>query len=47
VVVGRVRRPGRGRRAGWIQLAGFICLMFNVIGVNLWVTGLHSYAGMG
>jgi cytochrome c-type biogenesis protein CcsB len=36
----------RGRRAGWIQLAGFVCLMFNVIGVNLWVTGLHSYAGM-
>jgi ABC-type transport system involved in cytochrome c biogenesis permease subunit len=31
----------------WIQLAGFACLMFNVIGVNLRVTGLHSYAGMG
>lgn len=37
----------RGRRAAWIQLAGFACLMFNVIGINLWVTGLHSYAGMG
>jgi len=36
----------RGRRAAWIQLAGFVCLMFNVIGVNLWITGLHSYAGM-
>jgi len=36
----------RGRRAGWIQLAGFVCLMFNVIGVNLFITGLHSYAGM-
>ncbi len=36
----------RGRRAGWIQLAGFACLMFNVIGVNLFITGLHSYAGM-
>jgi cytochrome c-type biogenesis protein CcsB len=36
----------RGRRAGWIQMAGFTCLMFNVIGVNLWITGLHSYAGM-
>jgi cytochrome c-type biogenesis protein CcsB len=36
----------RGRRAGWIQLAGFLCLMFNVIGVNLFITGLHSYAGM-
>jgi cytochrome c-type biogenesis protein CcsB len=36
----------RGRRAAWIQLAAFACLMFNVIGVNLWITGLHSYAGM-
>jgi cytochrome c-type biogenesis protein CcsB len=36
----------RGRRAGYIQLAGFACLMFNVIGVNLWITGLHSYAGL-
>jgi len=36
----------RGRRAGYIQLAAFACLMFNVIGVNLWITGLHSYAGM-
>jgi len=36
----------RGRRAAWIHLAGFVCLMFNVIGVNLLITGLHSYAGM-
>jgi cytochrome c-type biogenesis protein CcsB len=36
----------RGRRAGYIQLIGFGCLLFNVIGVNLWITGLHSYAGM-
>jgi cytochrome c-type biogenesis protein CcsB len=36
----------RGRRAAYIQLAGFGCLMFNLIGINLWVTGLHSYAGM-
>ena len=33
-------------RAAWIQLAGFACLLFNVVGVNLWITGLHSYAGM-
>ncbi len=36
----------RGRRAAWIHLLGFGCLMFNLIGVNLWITGLHSYAGM-
>jgi cytochrome c-type biogenesis protein CcsB len=37
----------RGRRAAYIQLVGFACLMFNLVGVNLWVTGLHSYAGLG
>jgi cytochrome c-type biogenesis protein CcsB len=36
----------RGRKAAWIHLLGFGCLLFNVIGVNLWITGLHSYAGM-
>ena len=35
------------RRAAYIQLFGFACLMFNLVGVNLWITGLHSYAGMG
>ena len=37
----------RGRRAGYIQLIGLGCLLFNVIGVNIWISGLHSYAGMG
>ena len=36
----------RGRRAAYIQLFGFTCLMFNLVGVNLWITGLHSYAGI-
>ena len=36
----------RGRRAAFIQLFGFACLMFNLVGVNLWITGLHSYAGI-
>jgi cytochrome c-type biogenesis protein CcsB len=36
----------RGRRAAYIHLAGFACLMFNLIGINLLVTGLHSYAGL-
>jgi cytochrome c-type biogenesis protein CcsB len=35
----------RGRRAAYIQLFGFVCLMFNLVGVNLWISGLHSYAG--
>ncbi len=36
----------RGRRAAYIQLFGFVCLMFNLVGVNIWITGLHSYAGI-
>jgi cytochrome c-type biogenesis protein CcsB len=36
----------RGRRAAYIQLFGFACLAFNLVGVNLWITGLHSYAGI-
>jgi cytochrome c-type biogenesis protein CcsB len=36
----------RGRKAAYIQLVGFTSLIFNLIGVNLWITGLHSYAGI-
>jgi cytochrome c-type biogenesis protein CcsB len=36
----------RGRRAGYIHMIAFVCLMFNLVGVNLWITGLHSYAGI-
>jgi len=36
----------RGRRAAYIHLFGFACLIFNLVIINLWVTGLHSYAGL-
>ena len=36
----------RGRKAAYIQLVGFASLLFNLVGVNLWITGLHSYAGI-
>jgi cytochrome c-type biogenesis protein CcsB len=36
----------RGRRAAYIQLFGFACLAFNIVAVNLWISGLHSYAGI-
>jgi cytochrome c-type biogenesis protein CcsB len=36
----------RGRKAAYIQLAGFASLLFNLVGVNIWITGLHSYAGI-
>jgi cytochrome c-type biogenesis protein CcsB len=37
----------RGKRAAWIQIIGFACLLFNVLVVQTDVTGLHSYAGLG
>jgi cytochrome c-type biogenesis protein CcsB len=36
----------RGTRAAYIQLFGFACVLFNLVGVNLWISGLHSYAGL-
>jgi cytochrome c-type biogenesis protein CcsB len=36
----------RGRKATAIQLVAFGCLLFNMIGVSLFITGLHSYAGL-
>jgi cytochrome c-type biogenesis protein CcsB len=42
----RVTAGWRGRRAAFIQLVGFACLLFNLLGVSLFITGLHSYAGL-
>ena len=36
----------RGRRAAWLALAGYAAFVFNFFGVNLWISGLHSYAGV-
>jgi cytochrome c-type biogenesis protein CcsB len=36
----------RGRRAHYIQLLGFISLTFNILVVQVFVVGLHSYAGV-
>jgi cytochrome c-type biogenesis protein CcsB len=36
----------RGGRAALVALVGFAALVFNFFGVNLWITGLHSYAGL-
>jgi cytochrome c-type biogenesis protein CcsB len=37
----------RGRPAHYIQLLGFTSLMFNILVVQVFITGLHSYAGVG
>jgi cytochrome c-type biogenesis protein CcsB len=36
----------RGRNAAFIAIAGFVALTFNLFVVNLFITGLHSYAGV-
>jgi cytochrome c-type biogenesis protein CcsB len=36
----------RGRRAAVIALVGLASFWFNFVGINLLVTGLHSYAGI-
>jgi cytochrome c-type biogenesis protein CcsB len=36
----------KGRGAALIAVVGFVSLMINYYAVNLWITGLHSYAGV-
>jgi len=36
-------RGWRGRRAAWISIVGFASVLFTYIGVNLLLSGLHSY----
>ncbi|WP_433511547.1 c-type cytochrome biogenesis protein CcsB [Nonomuraea sp. CA-143628] len=42
----RVTAGWRGKAATIVQLAAFGCLLFNLIGVNIFLGGLHSYAGV-
>ena len=43
----RVTAGWRGRRATILAIVGYACLIFNFFGVNLWISGQHSYAGVG
>jgi cytochrome c-type biogenesis protein CcsB len=36
----------RGRRAHYVQLLGFASLAFNILVVQTFITGMHSYAGV-
>lgn len=36
----------RGVRAAWFALLGYAAFLFNFFGVNLWISGLHSYSGV-
>jgi len=39
----RTRNAWRGERAAWISVFGFATIMFCYLGVNIWISGLHSY----
>ncbi len=36
----------KGRKAAYLALVAFACWLFNYYGVNIFVSGLHSYAGV-
>lgn len=40
----RIVRGWEGRPAAWVAVIGFILIMFTLVGVNLLISGLHSYA---
>ena len=37
------RNAWRGVRSAWISIFGFATIMFCYLGVNIWISGLHSY----
>jgi cytochrome c-type biogenesis protein CcsB len=41
----RITRGWVGRRAAWLSIAGFAATIFCYLGVNLFLSGLHSYGG--
>jgi ABC-type transport system involved in cytochrome c biogenesis permease subunit len=42
----RLSRGWHGEKSAWLAVLGFIIVIFTLIGVNLVITGLHSYAGV-
>lgn len=41
----RISRGWEGRKAAWMAVVGFGVILFTLVGVNLLIVGLHSYAG--
>ena len=37
------RNTWRGLRSAWMSVLGFISILFCYLGVNIWISGLHSY----
>ncbi|WP_367280074.1 cytochrome c biogenesis protein CcsA [Nocardioides sp.] len=36
----------RGSKASWFAIASYTAFILNFFGVNMWIPGLHSYAGV-
>lgn len=41
----RITRGWEGRKSAWLAVLGFGVVLFTLVGVNLLIVGLHSYAG--
>jgi len=37
------RNAWRGLRTNWVSVLGFAIVIFTYLGVNIWISGLHSY----
>jgi len=42
----RVTIGWKGTKSSWLGIAGYAAIIFNFFVINIWVTGLHSYAGI-
>lgn len=42
----RLSRGWQGLKSSWLAVIGFLVVMFTLVGVNLLIAGLHSYAGV-
>lgn len=40
----RLNRGWEGKRSSWLAVVGFVVILFLLVGVNLVIVGLHSYA---
>ena len=41
----RLSKGWQGQKSAWLAVLGFLVVMFTLVGVNLIIAGLHSYAG--
>lgn len=45
ILHGRLTAGWKGKRTAWMAIVGFAITIFCFLGVNLFLSGLHSYAG--